>query len=282
METDEIWKPIEEFNGNYSISNLGNVRSEDRDCKSGRNRIHKGVPLKKQLDKYGYQYVVLDGVKRKVHRLVAQAFIPNPENKPTVNHKDEIKTNNFISNLDWMTVEEQNKYSLGKSIKIFINGEIKSYESVLQARKELYLDEGKIVSLHREYLRLMQICNNILTKGVYNYKNTVKVKDISECKHISEKKGKFIVRVTPPNEKRVYVGAYEALDIAIDARNNFIINNNLDFDLYEYRKEIDLEKDGIISNLDILNGMIDKTELTSKLLDDIRQQVINYKGWTSL
>lgn len=70
--------------------------------------------LKQKIDRYGYPCVSLSiNNKNKtmtVHRLVAEAFIPNPDNKPTVNHKDENKLNNSVNNLEWMTVAENNCY----------------------------------------------------------------------------------------------------------------------------------------------------------------------------
>lgn len=98
---EEIWKPIKGYEGLYEISNWGRVKSL--------NYHHTGKPrlLRPKVDKYGYLVVCFckDG-KRKyffVHRLVAQSFIPNPDNLPQVNHKDENKKNNNADNLEWCT-----------------------------------------------------------------------------------------------------------------------------------------------------------------------------------
>lgn len=112
----EEWRDIKEYEGFYQVSNLGRVRSIDRLAlnKYGvRNKPLKGKILA-QRTKDGYKIVHLsvDGVDKneQVHRLVAKAFIPNPNNLPCVNHKDEVKSNNVVTNLEWCTIEYNNTY----------------------------------------------------------------------------------------------------------------------------------------------------------------------------
>ncbi|CAM0029156.1 HNH endonuclease [Vibrio phage D530] len=101
--TDEVFKVIEDC-PNYMISSHGRVMN-----------IKRGKFMALGTKKAGYKQVGLTvGGKRVwflVHRLVAQAFIPNPEGKPEVNHKDEDKANNFDWNLEWMTEQENTEYS---------------------------------------------------------------------------------------------------------------------------------------------------------------------------
>lgn len=109
----EIWKDIEGYEGLYQVSNLGQVKSLERtiivkNCKQSKTYpecIKIPFPNKK-----GYLRVQLyKNNKRRnlrVHRLVALAFIPNPDNKPKVNHIDGDPTNNVVSNLEWVTGEE--------------------------------------------------------------------------------------------------------------------------------------------------------------------------------
>lgn len=109
----EIWKDIKGYEGLYQVSDKGNVRSLDRVLDNGRK--YPGKILLQNENNCGYFRVTLSkcGKTKRffVHRLVAQVFIPNPENKPTVNHIDEFaKHNNGIDNLCWMTVEENSNY----------------------------------------------------------------------------------------------------------------------------------------------------------------------------
>lgn len=103
----EIWKPIEGFESSYEVSNKGNVRSVDRIVyfSDGRKYFKKGKVLKPIRNSDGYLQVQLNYRQvmktAKVHRLVAVAFIPNPEQLLEVNHKDEDKTNNNANNLEW-------------------------------------------------------------------------------------------------------------------------------------------------------------------------------------
>ena len=113
----EIWKDIKNFEGLYQVSNKGRVRSLDRisvNC-YGMPRKLKGKILKPHLNVYGYLDIGLsncgNGNIFKVHRLVADAFIPNPKNLPQVNHKDENKQNNCVENLEWCTNAYNVKYS---------------------------------------------------------------------------------------------------------------------------------------------------------------------------
>lgn len=110
----EIWKDIEGFD-KYQVSNTGLVRSKERIA----NHIYgkakrKSAVLKNYVRNTGYSYVTLykngKAKHHAVHRLVAEAFIPNPENKPQVNHLNSIRTDNNIKNLAWVTYSENIKH----------------------------------------------------------------------------------------------------------------------------------------------------------------------------
>lgn len=107
---DEIWKDIPGFEGRYQVSNIGNIRSLQDN--HGNERIQSRATW---ISPKGYQYVQLfvKDVRHNVsvHHAVASAFIPNPENKYTVNHKDGNKLNNQVTNLEWATYSENLKHA---------------------------------------------------------------------------------------------------------------------------------------------------------------------------
>lgn len=118
----EIWKDIKGYEGIYQISNLGNVRSLDYRILNTNGvgyRTIKGRVMKPRENNKGYLIIGFSHGKRKtctVHRLVAQAFIPNPNNYSDVNHIDENKHNNNVENLEWISHKDNMNYG-NRSIK---------------------------------------------------------------------------------------------------------------------------------------------------------------------
>lgn len=144
-----IWKDIPNYEGLYQIDNFGNIKSLHN--YRGKNNI-----LKPRI-KRGYYTIGLrkDG-KRKwigIHRLLAETFIPNPNNYPVVNHKDENKLNNNLDNLEWCTVSYNNSYGtrlkrvkskVAKPILQFdLEGNfLKQYPSLMDASRETNLNQS--------------------------------------------------------------------------------------------------------------------------------------------
>jgi hypothetical protein len=129
----ECWLPIKGYEGLYEISNFGEIRSLDRitpqlNCfGSISKRIYKGTILSIRKPKGKYPYVLLskNGKRKtyKIHRLVAQHFIDNPENKPEVNHVDDDKENSNASNLEWVTSSENKQHAVLNGLMVNPRGE---------------------------------------------------------------------------------------------------------------------------------------------------------------
>lgn len=135
----EIWKPISEF-PIYSVSNFGRVKNNRRN-----HIMHGGY------DKDGYRQVTISHYdkqyNRRICRLVAIAFIPNPNNLPVVNHKDENKENDHVDNLEWCTVKYNNSYGtkLQKNSKMVRCIETNCvFESTRKAEKDMQISHSHI------------------------------------------------------------------------------------------------------------------------------------------
>ena len=136
----EEWRDIKGYEGYYQISNLGRAKSLPRDV--GSNRCKKEIIMKTSLDKDGYENLVLrkDGKQKhfRVNRLVAEAFLENPNNYPQVNHKDEDKTNNNVNNLEWCSPKYNINYGSRTekaSRKVICVTTGKTFKSIAEASK---------------------------------------------------------------------------------------------------------------------------------------------------
>lgn len=145
----EVWKDVAGYDGKYQVSNLGNVRTNNY-----RNRgIEKQV--KYTYVPQGYVCVSLSGKTRFIHRLVAETFIPNPQNLPCVNHIDEVKDNNRVDNLEWCDYRYNLMYkghnANKKIMAITTDGKVEHYRSRKEAVEKLGLSQTHLgKALHGE------------------------------------------------------------------------------------------------------------------------------------
>ena len=158
MTESEIWKDVAEYEGFYKVSNKGNIHSVER--RNSRGYRLGGRILKPKYDGKGYPQVNLhkNGKSKTttVHRLVAEAFIPNPKGFLEVNHKDENKSNNESSNLEWCThkynmnhgtLKERTAQALSKKVKAtnIKTGEVLTFNSAKEAERKGY--NASVVSM---------------------------------------------------------------------------------------------------------------------------------------
>lgn len=115
QSNEEIWKDLPYCNY-YQVSNLGNARSKDRPYKYSKKKFLKAKSVALTNNGNGYRLfgTSVDGRKKNfyIHRVVAQLFLPNPNNLPEVNHKDGDKTNNRVSNLEWVSMEDNREHAV--------------------------------------------------------------------------------------------------------------------------------------------------------------------------
>ena len=168
----EIWRDIYGYEGLYQASNLGNVKSLNRIITfiTGRKVLYKTKIKVQRYDFWGYKTVSLcrDGEKKlhKVHRLVAKAFILNPNNLPYVNHKDLIKDNNNILNLEWITNEDNirhaynTKYRKEGTKQRIHHGEDRAFAK---------LNNNKVIEIRKLY-----------ATGVYSYQQLADIYNVCD------------------------------------------------------------------------------------------------------
>lgn len=170
----EIWRDVSNFEGMYQVSNTGRLRSLDRIAGSKRPRLIKGKIIHKNKSKSGYIYLSLSKNNlyygTNLHRLVAIAFIPNPGNKPQVNHINGIRDDNKVDNLEWVTLSENHLHAyknLNRTnptaipiIMVDINGkEIRRFNNCSEA--------GKL--LHKHYSTISDHINGVIKLSKEGY-----------------------------------------------------------------------------------------------------------------
>jgi len=174
----EIWQDIAGYENLYRISNKGRVASYDKTKING--QFIQGRMKKFSVWSYYFRVSLVNssGIQKwfMVHRLVAEAFIPNPDNKPIVNHKNGNKKDNTLENLEWATISENNQHAYDTGLNVSYKGENVynaklTTENVLQI-KQMFKDGGY---LQREIAEMF----NVKVSTIQNIKNG------SHWKHIS-------------------------------------------------------------------------------------------------
>jgi hypothetical protein len=169
----EIWKDIKGYEGLYQVSSIGRVKSLPKQHRYGSkvDRILKQGKTIKQRNGVDYPTVTLctDGITKgyKIHRLVAQAFIPNPNNKPEVNHHNGIKNDNRVENLEWVTPKENSQHAWDIGLRTITQSWLNKMKEVNTGRK--HSDESKLkmreVKLGKEVSAQTRLKLSIIGKG---------------------------------------------------------------------------------------------------------------------
>ena len=175
----EVWADIPGYEGQYQVSTYGRVRSLDHYGSNGVSMIlYKGKILKPCMGSEGYPHIYLSGGPQRsfmIHRLVAGTFIPNFDNKREVNHRDENKLNNLVSNLEWLSSKENANYGTRNSRVVkarkesgFIKGvSMLNLDGNLVRDFESLSDAAKYVNGNRS--NICACCNNRKEKA-YGYR----------------------------------------------------------------------------------------------------------------
>lgn len=270
----ELWKDIEGFEGIYQISSKGNIRSLDRWVidKNGRKVFWKSQPIKprpQHKDGSGYLQVSLrmNGkyIHFLVHRLVAKAFIPNPNNLEQVNHIDENKHNNDVNNLEWLSRLDNTRYGTGIDrmaekhstaiMQLDMDGNvIKEWQSIRQAKMSVAASiwsailEGRRICkgyIWIERDKYINMTKEQLQEFISNEVNKLKQKKINTRKVMSEKNSKPIVQLNLDGSfvkewksaKEAQNNGYKANDIRACVRGRQKTSRGYKWmDLEEYQK----------------------------------------------
>lgn len=183
MGEKEVWKDIKGYEGYYQASNLGRIKRLEREIKTRNGKgEHKRILKENILQGFycpkGYVRVLLTRDKKNktymIHRLIAETFIPNPDNFPQVNHIDGIKNHNNVENLEWCT----QSYNIKHSYEIGLRS---SVDEVLKKNRE---KQSKKVAKYDVYGNLLEIYGSVNEATKKNKAGRTQI--LKSCRHENE------------------------------------------------------------------------------------------------
>ena len=278
--SSEEWSPIEGYEGLYEVSTHGNVKSLKR----------KFVPEDSLLTKHatnrGYEIVHLrlNGKQNSklVHRLVAQAFVSNPEDKKEVNNKDGIKTNNYMENLEWVSSSENHKHA-------YENGLMKTTENAKIARgisgKKFNIQRSKMIyQLHPETKNVEKIwmskSNAVKNLGVnltwinYRIKNNLNKTKKHDFKEVYKPNEGFLIIVegSDCSGKSTLINKLsKSLNIPVFKGSDFsIAEKGIEY-MYNYMREQYSTRDYIILDRSFISNLVYAPIFDKNMLSDSQQ-----------
>lgn len=297
LSTHEEWRDIEEYEGLYQVSSFGRVRGLDRviTCKNGMKKPIKGKILKQQKNRYGYWVVNLSKNRHHqycgVHRLVAMAFLHKESWQDRVNHKDEIKSNNNIDNLEWCdakynanygtcqqrrvqhtdfvtmmaklnTPERQRKRAISKSKVV----------NVYDASSMKYLFSGTFVELSRileiPKNTIRDYANGRIKNNNYSYFFKYSTDDTLATSQMTKAKSELI-NISKIREDR-HIVVYNPINYTL-----FVCNN-----IAEVQQEFQLRKTQLYTALMKGTGGAGKYIVvykTSNFIDELREKYVHFR-----
>lgn len=162
----EIWLPVVGYESGYEVSNYGNVRSLARKINRSSTLMNiRERVLTKSIYNTGYYYVALCGVgkpkKATIHKIVAKAFIPNPDNKPYINHIDGNKLNNYVDNLEWCSPKENNLHARETGLARWAKG-----KDAPTSREVINIKTGERFCSIRDAAKSSGLCEKYLSNNL--------------------------------------------------------------------------------------------------------------------